>query len=168
MTLYLQKAFGGFNANNPYNIPFILVELHMSLCFVRAICFLGVAALFGGRSAVAQPPEDLINVVIGSDYSISYYKSSIKSLPPDWRKVWILINRKENASSSSDRVQSVRRNMLFNCVRNTYSTLASVNYADPNAMGKPSLQTESGFEMNDDPIPEDSPMAIIYDQVCRS
>ena len=105
-------------------------------------------------------------VLDGQHYSIAYYKSSIKSLPPDWKKVWIITNRKSNEGQSQLRVASVRRNILFNCVRNTYSTLASINYAEPNAAGKPMLQTDTGFNLNDDPVPEGSPLAIVFSQVC--
>jgi hypothetical protein len=102
----------------------------------------------------------------GKQYSIAYYKSSIKSLPPEWKKVWIITNRK--ASEERSRVVSVRRNILFNCVRNTYSTLATVNYAEPMAGGKPLLQTDSGFDLNDEPVPEGSPLAIVQGQICAS
>jgi hypothetical protein len=89
-------------------------------------------------------------------------------LPPDWKKVWIITNRKSNEGQSQLRVVSVRRNILFNCVRNTYSTLATINYAEPNAAGKPMLQTDTGFNLNDDPVPEGSPLAIVQSQVCVS
>jgi hypothetical protein len=107
-----------------------------------------------------------VTVVDGRHYSIAYYKSSAKDLPPDWKKVWILTNRKSEENAAPERIQSIRRNVLFNCVRNTYSTLATVNYAQPNAMGKPNLQTDTGFELNDDPIPEGTALAIIKSQIC--
>jgi hypothetical protein len=43
-----------------------------------------------------------------------------------------------------------------------------VNYSESYAMGKPNLQTESGFELNDDPVPEGTPIAVVYSQVCGS
>jgi hypothetical protein len=105
-------------------------------------------------------------VLDGKQYSVAYYKSSIKSLPPEWKKVWILIDRKSADEHSQSRIVSVRRNILFNCVRNTYSTLAIVNYAEPQAVGKPILKTETGFDLNDDPVPESSALAIVQSQVC--
>ena len=135
--------------------------------FQKTTVYLLIATV-GGGTALAQGSEDLITVLDGRQYSVSYYKSSIKSLPPDWKKVWVITNRKPEQATANDRVQSIRRNILFNCVRNTYSTLAAIHYAEPNAMGKPSLQTETGFELNDDPIPEGTPLAIIFTQVCGS
>ena len=134
----------------------------------RNTAFVVLFATFGSGFALAQANEDMVTVIDGHQYSVSYYKSSIKSLPPDWKKVWIITNRKQEPGTTPERVQSIRRNILFNCVRNTYSTLATVNYSELNAMGKPNLQTETGFELNDDPVPEGTPMAIIYSQVCGS
>ena len=127
-----------------------------------------IFAIFGSGLALAQANGDLVTVLDGKKYSLSYYNRSIKALPPEWKKVWVITNRKQEEGASPERVQSIRRNILFNCVRNTYSTLATVNYSELNAMGKPNLQTESGFELNDDPIPEGTPIAIIYSQVCGS
>lgn len=130
----------------------------INLVFVVLSSFIGVGYAF------AQANEDLVVVLDGKQYSIAYYKSSIKSLPPEWKKVWIIMNRK--SSEERSRVASIRRNILFNCVRNTYSTLAIVNYAEPMAGGRPVLQTDSGFDLNDEPVPEGSPLAIVQSQVC--
>ena len=130
----------------------------INLVFVVLSSFIGVGCAF------AQANDDLVMVFDGKQYSIAYYKSSIKSLPPEWKKVWIITNRK--ASEERSRVASIRRNILFNCVRNTYSTLAIVNYAEPMAEGRPVLQTDSGFDLNDEPVPEGSPLAIVQSQVC--
>jgi len=130
----------------------------INLVFVVLSSFIGVGYAF------AQANEDLVMVFDGKQYSIAYYKSSIKSLPPEWKKVWIITNRK--VSEERSRVASIRRNILFNCVRNTYSTLAIVNYAEPMAEGRPVLQTDSGFDLNDEPVPEGSPLAIVQSQVC--
>ena len=130
----------------------------INLVFVALSSFIGVGYAF------AQVKEDLVRVLDNKQYSIAYYKSSIKSLPPEWKKVWIITNRK--ASEEGSRVMSSRRNILFNCVRNTYSTLATINYAEPMAAGRPVLQTDSGFDLNDDPVPEGSPLAIVQSQVC--
>jgi hypothetical protein len=130
----------------------------INLVFVVLSSFIGVGHAF------AQANEDLVMVLDGKQYSIAYYKSSIKALPPEWKKVWIITNRK--ASEERSRVMSTRRNILFNCVRNTYSTLATVNYAEPMAGGRPVLQTDSGFDLNDEPVPEGSPLAIVQSQVC--
>jgi len=132
----------------------------------QTITFSIFAATLGNSVAMAQASQDLVTVVDGKHYSIAYYKSSSKDLPPDWKKVWILTNRKSEENAAPERIQSIRRNILFNCVRNTYSTLASVNYAQPNATGKPNLQTDTGFELNDDPIPEGTALAIIKSQIC--
>jgi len=128
--------------------------------------FVVLASLLMTSLAFARVNDDLVKVLDGKQYSVAYYKSSIKSLPPEWKKVWILIDRKSTDEYSPSRIVSVRRNILFNCVRNTYSTLAIVNYAEPQAVGKPMLQTETGFDLNDDPVPESSPLAIVQSQVC--
>jgi hypothetical protein len=128
------------------------------------LVFVVLSSLIGMGHAFAQANEDLVMVFDGKQYSIAYYKSSIKSLPPEWKKVWIITNRK--ASEERSRVMSSRRNILFNCVRNTYSTLATINYAEPMAAGRPVLQTDSGFDLNDEPVPEGSPLAIVQSQVC--
>jgi hypothetical protein len=130
----------------------------INLVFVALSSFIGVGYAF------AQVKEDLVMVFDNKQYSIAYYKSSIKSLPPEWKKVWVITNRK--SSEERSRVMSIRRNILFNCVRNTYSTLATMNYAEPMAGGKPVLQTDSGFDLNDEPVPEGSPLAIVQSQVC--
>jgi hypothetical protein len=134
--------------------------------FLTKLVFIVTSSLLGISFAYSQAKDDLVMVLDGQHYSIAYYKSSIRSLPPDWKKVWIITNRKSNEGQSQLRVVSVRRNILFNCVRNTYSTLASINYAEPNAAGKPMLQTDTGFNLNDDPVPEGSPLAIVFSQVC--
>jgi hypothetical protein len=128
------------------------------------LVFVVLSSLIGMGHAFARANEDLVMVFDGKQYSIAYYKSSIKSLPPEWKKVWIITNRK--ASEERSRVMSSRRNILFNCVRNTYSTLATINYAEPMAAGRPVLQTDSGFDLNDEPVPEGSPLAIVQSQVC--
>lgn len=130
------------------------------------LVFAVLSSLIGVGHAFAQANEDLVMILDNKQYSIAYYKSSIKSLPPEWKKVWIITNRK--ASEERSRVVSIRRNILFNCVRNTYSNLATVNYAEPMAGGKPLLQTDSGFDLNDEPVPEGSPLAILQGQVCAS
>jgi hypothetical protein len=128
--------------------------------------FVILVSSLGAGFAFAQANDDLVMVLDGNQYSIGYYKSSIKSLPPEWKKVWIIINRKPTEEHAQSRIASVRRNILFNCLRSTYSTLAIVNYAESNAIGKPMLQTETGFELNDEPVPESSPLAIVQSQVC--
>jgi hypothetical protein len=134
--------------------------------FLTKLVFIVTSSLLGISFAYSQAKDDLVMVLDGQHYSIAYYKSSIRSLPPDWKKVWIITNRKSNEGQSQLRVVSVRRNILFNCVRNTYSTLATINYAEPNAAGKPMLQTDTGFNLNDDPVLEGSPLAIVFSQVC--
>ena len=144
------------------------MALTMGTPFLTKLIFIVASSFLGISSAYSQAKDDLVMVLDGKQYSIAYYKSSIKSLPPDWKKVWIITNRKANEGQSQLRVVSVRRNILFNCVRNTYSTLATINYAEPNAAGKPMLQTDTGFNLNDDPVPEGSPLAIVQSQVCVS
>ena len=134
--------------------------------FLTKLVFIVTSSLLGISFAYSQAKDDLVMVLDGQHYSIAYYKSSIRSLPPDWKKVWVITNRKSNEGQSQLRVVSVRRNILFNCVRNTYSTLATINYAEPKAAGKPMLQTDTGFNLNDDPVPEGSPLAIVFSQVC--
>ena len=140
----------------------------MGCSFFRKTSFAIFFTIFSGGISFAQVNEDLVTVLDGRHYSVSYYKSSIKALPPDWKKVWIITNRKQEQGATPEKIQSIRRNILFNCVRNTYSTLAAVNYSEPFAMGKPALQTETGFELNDDPVPSETPLAIIFTQVCGS
>ena len=138
----------------------------MGMPFLTKLVVIVTSSILGISFAYSQVKDDLVMVHDGQHYSIAYYKSSIRSLPPDWKKVWIITNRKSNEGQSQLRVVSVRRNILFNCVRNTYSTLATINYAEPNAAGKPMLQTDTGFNLNDDPVPEGSPLAIVFSQVC--
>jgi hypothetical protein len=140
----------------------------MGTPFFAKLVFAVASSFLGAGFAYSQAKDDLVMVLDGKQYSIAYYKSSIKSLPPDWKKVWIITNRKADEGQTQSRVVSVRRNILFNCVRNTYSTLAAINYAEPNAAGKPVLQTDTGFNLNDDPVPEGSPLAIVQSQVCAS
>lgn len=142
--------------------------LTMGNPFLTNLVFVAFSSFLGAGFAYSQARDDLVMVHDGNQLSIAYYKSSIKSLPPDWKKVWIITNRKSNEGQAQSRVVSVRRNILFNCVRNTYSTLAAINYAEPNAAGKPVLQTDTGFNLNDDPVPEGSPLAIVQSQVCMS
>jgi hypothetical protein len=138
----------------------------MGMPFLTKLVFTVTSSLLGISFAYSQAKDDLVMVLDGHHHSIAYYNSSIRSLPPDWKKVWIITNRKSNEGQAQLRVVSVRRNILFNCVRNTYSTLATINYAEPNAAGKPMLQTDTGFNLNDDPVPEGSPLAIVFSQVC--
>jgi hypothetical protein len=140
--------------------------LTMGNPFLTKFVFIVASSILGAGFAYSQAKDDLVMVIDGKQYSIAYYKSSVKSLPPDWKKVWIITNRKSNEGQGTSRVVSLRRNILFNCVRNTYSTLATINYAEPHAGGKPMLQTDTGFNLNDDPVPEDSPLAIVFSQVC--
>lgn len=118
--------------------------------------------------AMAQAENDMVAVVDKKGYSIAYYKSSIKALPPESKKVWIITNRQTIDEATKQRVGSVRSNILFNCKYKTFSTLAAVQYSEPNALGKKILQTETGFNLADDPVPEDSALAIIQKQVCNS
>ena len=140
----------------------------MGRSFFQKTTFIVFFAIFGSGLALAQVNDDLVTVFDGRQHSLSYYKSSIKALPPDWKKVWIITNRKQEEGAAPEKIQSIRSNILFNCVRNTYSTLATVNYGETNAMGKPILQTKSGFELNDDQVPAGTPLAIIYSQICSS
>jgi hypothetical protein len=117
--------------------------------------------------ALTQAENDMVTVVDKKGYSISYYKSSIKALPPESKKVWIITNRQSIDDATKQRIGSVRSNILFNCKFKTYSTLAAVQYSEPNALGKKILQTETGFNLADDPVPEDSALAIIQKQVCN-
>jgi len=134
-------------------------------CILLA-CF----GLLGISSVFAQASEDLVLVLDGQQISIAYYKSSIKNLPPDWKKVWVITNRKSELETpdSEQKVESIRRNILFNCLKNTYSTLATVRYSELNAMGKPNLQTDTGFDTKEEAVPDASPLAIIKSQVCGS
>ena len=48
----------------------------------KTIAFSIYAAAFGNGVAVAQASEDLVTVFDGKKYTIAYYKSSVKNLPP--------------------------------------------------------------------------------------
>ena len=122
----------------------------------------------GSSFAMTQAENDMVTVVDKKGYSISFYKSSIKELPPESKKVWIITNRQSTDDATKQRVGSVRSNIVFNCKYKTYSTLATIQYSEPNALGKKILQTETGFNLADDPVPEDSALAIIQKQVCNS
>jgi hypothetical protein len=138
---------------------------------VYSLFFFFTFALFlssHGRSfAMTQAENDMVTVVDKKGYSISYFKSSIKALPPESKKVWIITNRQSADDVTKQRVGSVRSNVVFNCKYKTYSTLAAVQYSEPNALGKKILQTETGFNLADDPVPDDSALAIIQKQVCN-
>jgi hypothetical protein len=121
----------------------------------------------GQGYAMTQAENDMVNVVDKKGYAIAYYKSSIKALPPESKKVWIITNRQTIDEATKQRIGSVRSNILFNCKYKTYSTLATIQYSEPNALGKKILQTETGFNLADDPVPEDSALAIIQKQVCN-
>jgi hypothetical protein len=121
----------------------------------------------GSSIAMAQAENDMVTVVDKKGYSVAYYKSSIKALPPESKKVWIITNRQTIDEATKQRIGSVRTNIVFNCKYKTFSTLATVQYSEPNALGKKILQTETGFNLADDPVPEDSALAIIQKQVCN-
>ena len=132
--------------------------------------FFAIVLLLGSHEssfAMAQAENDMVTVLDKKGYSISYYKSSIKALPPESKKVWIITNRQSVDDATKQRIGSVRSNIVFNCKYKTYSTLATVQYPEPNALGKKILQTETGFNLADDPVPEDSALAIIQKQVCN-
>jgi hypothetical protein len=46
--------------------------------------------------------------------------------------------------------------------------LALIRYGEPNALGKPLLQTDSGFDLKEREVPEGSAMEIIKGIVCGS
>ena len=121
----------------------------------------------GPSFAMPQAENDMVTVVDKKGYSISYFKSSIKALPPESKKVWIITNRQSIDDATKQRIGSVRSNIVFNCKYKTYSTLAAVQYTEPNAQGKKILQTETGFNLADDPVPDDSALAFIQKQVCN-
>ena len=121
----------------------------------------------GSSFAMTQAENDMVTVVDKKGYSISFYKSSIKELPPESKKVWIITNRQSTDDATKQRVGSVRSNIVFNCKYKTYSTLAAVQYSEPNALGKKILQTETGFNLADDPVPDDSALSIIQKQLCN-
>ena len=132
--------------------------------------FFTIVLLLGSHEssfAMAQAENDMVTVVDKKGYSIAYYKSSIKALPPESKKVWIITNRQTIDEATKQRIGSVRSNIVFNCKFKTYSTLATIQYPEPNAQGKKILQTETGFNLADDPVPEDSALAIIQKQVCN-
>jgi len=54
----------------------------------------------------------------------------------------------------------------IDCRKNRFSTLALIKYGQANALGKPVLQTDSGFDLKEREIPEGSAMEIIKGLVC--
>ena len=115
----------------------------------------------------AQPMmADLKPILDTKSHSIYLYQSSIKNLPPDWKKVWVLTNFYQDPSQETLTVLSTRRNVLFDCRKNRFSTLALIKYGQANALGKPVLQTESGFDLKEREIPQGSAMEIIKGLVC--
>jgi hypothetical protein len=68
--------------------------LTMGNPFFTNFIFVALSSFLGAGFAYSQAKDDLVMVLDGKQYSIAYYKSSIKSLPPDWKKVWIITNRK--------------------------------------------------------------------------
>ena len=115
----------------------------------------------------AQPMmADLKPILDTKSHSIYMYQSSIKNLPPDWKKVWVLTNFYQDPSQATLTVLSTRRNVLFDCRKNRFSTLALIKYGQANALGKPVLQTDSGFDLKEREIPEGSAMEIIKGLVC--
>ena len=109
---------------------------------------------------------DLKPILDTKSPSIYMYQSSIKNLPPDWKKVWVLTNFYQDPSQTALTVLSTRRNVLFDCRKNRFSTLALIKYGQANALGKPVLQTDSGFDLKEREIPEGSAMEIIKGLVC--
>ncbi|MEY4399840.1 MAG: hypothetical protein RLZZ539_1169 [Pseudomonadota bacterium] len=117
----------------------------------------------------AQPlMADLKPILDTKTHSIYIYKSSVKNLPPDWKKVWVLTNFYPDPNQPPLTVLSTRRNVLFDCRKNRFSTLALIRYGEPNALGKPLLQTDSGFDLKEREVPEGSAMEIIKGIVCGS
>ena len=110
---------------------------------------------------------DKVKVVDGKDYVMYYVKSSIKNLPPDWKKVWVLKNFKPGKADISPKVKSNRTNIVFDCVHKTYYTLSSINYTEYDALSKPALQTASGFNPKESNIDPNSDLMMIFNQVCK-
>ncbi|WP_216268812.1 surface-adhesin E family protein [Polynucleobacter sp. Nonnen-W13] len=137
---------------------------HSQLFFFTSVLLLGS---LGQSYAMTQAENDMVTVLDKRGYSIAYFKSSIKALPPESKKVWIITNRQAIDETTKQRIGSVRSNILFNCKYQTFSTLAVIQYSESNAQGKKILQTETGFNLADDPVPEDSALAIIQKQVCN-
>jgi hypothetical protein len=127
---------------------------------------LGALALWAGGSHAQPLMADLQPILDTKTHSIYIYKSSIKNLPPDWKKVWVLTNFYQQPNQAALTVLSTRRNVLFDCRKNRFSTLALIKYGQANAMGKPVLQTDTGFDLKEREIPENSAMEIIKAQVC--
>lgn len=126
----------------------------------------GTLALWAGLSHAQPLMADLMPILDTKAHSIYIYKSSIKNLPPDWKKVWVLTNFYQEPNQAALTVLSTRRNVLFDCRRNRFSTLALIKYGQANALGKPVLQTDSGFDLKEREIPEGSAMEIIKGLVC--
>ena len=79
------------------------------------LTFVLLLGSYGSSFAITQAENDMVTVVDKKGYSISYYKSSIKALPPESKKVWIITNRQSIDDATKQRIGSVRSNILFNC-----------------------------------------------------
>ena len=147
----------------------ILPKNHQATTLGLGFALLGIVCSFVSWVGVARAQPlmtDLKPILDTKSHSIYIYQSSIKNLPPDWKKVWVLTNFYQDPSQAPLTVLSTRRNVLFDCRKNRFSTLALIKYAQANALGKPVLQTDSGFDLKEREVPEGSPMEIIKGLVC--
>jgi hypothetical protein len=128
---------------------------------------LSLFLLLAGRSWGLEFENDKIKVWENQDYTSYIYNSSIINLPPEWKKVWVLKNFKSKSSEKPLRVQSKRSNFVFDCLGETYYTLASFNYSEQDALSKPILQTNSGFNPKEIPVESSEEMKLIFNRVCR-
>ena len=111
--------------------------------------------------------EDKVKINETADYVLYMFKSSIKNLPPDWKKVWVLKNFKLQKNGDKNHIMSTRTNIVFDCVGNTYYTLSSINYSEIDAFSKPMLQTTSGFNPREIPIKSNEEYLKVFNQVCK-
>jgi len=78
-----------------------------------AIAQLLCGLLMWAGIAQAQPMmADLKPILDTKSHSIYLYQSSIKNLPPDWKKAWVLTNFYQDPSQAALTVLSTRRNVL--------------------------------------------------------
>ena len=129
--------------------------------------FLSLFIILPSLSSASEIQNDRLKIAENNEYIIFIYNSSITNLPPDWKKVWVLKNFKWNSSSTPPKVKSNRSNLVFDCVGMTYYTLSSINYSELDALSKPVLQLNSGFNTRENTVETNPDFMIIYNKLCK-
>ncbi len=129
--------------------------------------FLSIFVIFSSPGSAREFQNERLKIAENNDYVMFIYNSSITNLPPDWKKVWVLKNFKWNSSATPPKVKSNRSNIVFDCIGMTYYTLSSINYSELDALSKPVLQLNSGFNAKEIPVETNPDFMIIFNQLCK-